>query len=239
MFFMHLWWDSPFNAMALITALFFVALFIGLALFDCAFVSVRRSSPRPWRPRAAVVNKAAADKKIGCAPIICASPVRSMTLMSGTKIEFRAPRRASTIGLWLFLAALAMLFISSMWLYVLMRLGVFGRISNAPVHVPSLAWGSTVVLWIGSFTIHRAVAAIRRERLKNCLKFLYLTCALAVVFLAVQSPCMAQVLQRHLRSPSKPPPEKAPANSPRFRCTDWYFSSSWFTPCTWSAGSSL
>ncbi|HEX4053600.1 MAG TPA: cytochrome c oxidase subunit 3 [Tepidisphaeraceae bacterium] len=117
--------------------------------------------------------------------------------MSGTKIEFRAPRRASTIGLWLFLAALAMLFISSMWLYVLMRLGVFGRISKAPVHVPSLAWGSTVVLWIGSFTIHRAVAAIRRERLKSCLKFLYLTCALAVVFLAVQSPCMAQVLQRH------------------------------------------
>ncbi|HEX4053599.1 MAG TPA: cytochrome C oxidase subunit IV family protein [Tepidisphaeraceae bacterium] len=34
MFFMHLWWDSPFNAMALITALFFVALFIGLALLD-------------------------------------------------------------------------------------------------------------------------------------------------------------------------------------------------------------
>lgn len=117
--------------------------------------------------------------------------------MSGTKIEFRAPRRASTIGLWLFLAALAMLFISSMWLYVLMRLGVFGRISKEPIHMPSLAWGSTAVLLVGSFTIHRAVAAIRRERLAICLKFLYITCALAVLFLAVQTPCMAQVLEAH------------------------------------------
>lgn len=34
MYFMHLRWDSPFNGLALIAALFFVALFIGLALLD-------------------------------------------------------------------------------------------------------------------------------------------------------------------------------------------------------------
>jgi cytochrome c oxidase subunit 4 len=34
LYFMHLRWDSPFNALALITALMFVALFIGLALLD-------------------------------------------------------------------------------------------------------------------------------------------------------------------------------------------------------------
>jgi cytochrome c oxidase subunit 4 len=34
MYFMHLRWDSPFNGLALISALFFVALFIGLALLD-------------------------------------------------------------------------------------------------------------------------------------------------------------------------------------------------------------
>jgi cytochrome c oxidase subunit IV len=34
LYFMHLRWDSPFNALALIAALFFVALFIGLALLD-------------------------------------------------------------------------------------------------------------------------------------------------------------------------------------------------------------
>jgi cytochrome c oxidase subunit 4 len=34
MYFMHLRWDSPFNGMILIAALFFVSLFIGLALLD-------------------------------------------------------------------------------------------------------------------------------------------------------------------------------------------------------------
>ena len=34
MYFMHLRWDSPFNGLILIVALFFVSLFIGLALLD-------------------------------------------------------------------------------------------------------------------------------------------------------------------------------------------------------------
>jgi cytochrome c oxidase subunit 4 len=34
LYFMHLRWDSPFNALAIITALVFVSLFIGLALLD-------------------------------------------------------------------------------------------------------------------------------------------------------------------------------------------------------------
>jgi heme/copper-type cytochrome/quinol oxidase subunit 3 len=90
-----------------------------------------------------------------------------------------------------------MLFVSSMWLYILMRLHVFGRTTNEPIHMPLIAWGSTVVLLAGSFTAHRAVTAIRRERLGICLKYLYVTSALAVMFLIVQSPCMAQVLGEH------------------------------------------
>jgi heme/copper-type cytochrome/quinol oxidase subunit 3 len=124
--------------------------------------------------------------------------------MNGSKPGFRAPRRASTIGLWLFLAALAMLFISSMWLYVLMRLGVFGRISKDPIHIPNLAWGSTAVLLTGSFTIHQAATAIQRERLGTCLKYLYITCAIAVLFLALQSPCMAEILAAHRAIEARP-----------------------------------
>jgi cytochrome c oxidase subunit 3 len=120
-----------------------------------------------------------------------------MSLMNGTTPPFRAPPRASAIGLWLVLAALGMLFISSMWMYVLMRLHVFGRISDEPIHMPYIAWVSTAVLLSGSLTIHRAVAAIRRERLGTCLKYLYITCAIAVLFLVVQSPCMAQILRAH------------------------------------------
>lgn len=118
-------------------------------------------------------------------------------MTDGFKSEFRPPHRASVIGLWLVLAALGMLFASSMLLYALMRLHYFGRIASEPIEVPKLAWASTIVLFIGSFTIHRAVVAIRRERLANCLKFLYITSALAVLFLIVQSPCMAEVLGAH------------------------------------------
>ncbi|MGD0462444.1 MAG: cytochrome c oxidase subunit 3 [Tepidisphaeraceae bacterium] len=117
--------------------------------------------------------------------------------MNGSKSGFRAPPRASAIGMWLFLAALGMLFLSSMLLYVLMRLRVFGRISDEPIHMPVLAWGSTAVLLAGSFSIHWAVSAIRLERLGVCLKYLYLTCGIAVLFLVIQSPCMARVLEAH------------------------------------------
>jgi|SRR5579872_5019982 cytochrome c oxidase subunit 4 len=34
LYFMHLRWDSPFNGLIMVAALFFVALFIGLALLD-------------------------------------------------------------------------------------------------------------------------------------------------------------------------------------------------------------
>jgi cytochrome c oxidase subunit 4 len=34
LYFMHLRWDSPFNTIVLIAALFFVALFIGIAVLD-------------------------------------------------------------------------------------------------------------------------------------------------------------------------------------------------------------
>jgi len=115
------------------------------------------------------------------------------------KPGFRPPPRASAIGLWLVLASLGMLFISSMLMYVLMRMHVFGfgRLTNDPIHMPLLAWCSTAVLFAGSFTIHRAVVAIRRERLAQCLKFLYITSAIAVLFLVVQTPCMAEVLDAH------------------------------------------
>jgi heme/copper-type cytochrome/quinol oxidase subunit 3 len=117
--------------------------------------------------------------------------------MNESKSGFRAPPRAASIGMWLFLAALGMLFLSSMLLYVLMRIHVFGHLSNDEIHMPPLAWGSTAVLLLGSFTIHQAVVAIRRERVGTCIKYLYITCGIAVLFLVLQSPCMADVLAAH------------------------------------------
>jgi cytochrome c oxidase subunit 4 len=46
LYFMHLRWDSPFNALAIIAALLFVCLFIGLALLDSnAYQSIIKATP--------------------------------------------------------------------------------------------------------------------------------------------------------------------------------------------------
>ena len=45
MFFMHLKWDSPFNGLVCIAAIFFVALFIGIAVLDTRETYVNFSQP--------------------------------------------------------------------------------------------------------------------------------------------------------------------------------------------------
>jgi cytochrome c oxidase subunit 4 len=45
MYFMHLRWDSPFNGIILIVALFFVTLFIAIAILDSKEYKVNYSKP--------------------------------------------------------------------------------------------------------------------------------------------------------------------------------------------------
>jgi cytochrome c oxidase subunit III len=107
---------------------------------------------------------------------------------------YRAPRRASVIGMYLFLAALGMLFFSSLLLYVMLRLGVFGQASPDPIRLSNLAWVSTLILLAGSVTIHLATTSVRIEHQVTFRKYLYLSMALAVLFLIVQTPCMVDLL---------------------------------------------
>jgi cytochrome c oxidase subunit III len=99
--------------------------------------------------------------------------------------------------MWLFLAALGMLFTSSMLLYVLMRVHFFGSVSDEPIHLPPAIWASTFVLILASVAIQRAVANVRIERLANCEKYLHITTVLAVLFLAIQFPCLWKILEIH------------------------------------------
>jgi cytochrome c oxidase subunit 4 len=46
LFFMHLFWDQPFNGVVLIAALLFVALFIGIALMDVHAYQVNMNPPQ-------------------------------------------------------------------------------------------------------------------------------------------------------------------------------------------------
>ncbi len=45
LFFMHLRWDSPFNGLVFVSALFFVALFIGLCVLDTKEAAVNYTLP--------------------------------------------------------------------------------------------------------------------------------------------------------------------------------------------------
>ena len=45
LYFMHLRWDSPFNAICLIAALFFVCIFIGIAVLDSREYKVNYTAP--------------------------------------------------------------------------------------------------------------------------------------------------------------------------------------------------
>jgi cytochrome c oxidase subunit 4 len=45
LFFMHLWWDSKFNFVVLVAALFFVALFIGITVLDTKEYNVNFQPP--------------------------------------------------------------------------------------------------------------------------------------------------------------------------------------------------
>jgi heme/copper-type cytochrome/quinol oxidase subunit 3 len=113
------------------------------------------------------------------------------------KLDFHTPRRAYTIGMWLFLAALGMLFFAGMLMYVGFFFHFFGNVAPIPVHLPVLTWLSTLLLLGASYTIHRAVAAVRRERQAELRKWLNVTTGVALVFLIVQTPCMLQIYKVH------------------------------------------
>jgi len=51
LYFMHLRWDSPFNSVVLIAALFFVALLIGIIVLDTSEYHINFSVPPPTSAR--------------------------------------------------------------------------------------------------------------------------------------------------------------------------------------------
>jgi cytochrome c oxidase subunit III len=118
-------------------------------------------------------------------------------VIDSRQLDLHPSRRALTIGMWLLLAALSMLFIAGMVLYSMFRFRIFGAVAPAPVELPPATWASTAILLLGSFTMHRAVVNVRIERLSQLRRWLYVSCALAVLFLMVQTPCMIELWRTH------------------------------------------
>jgi len=104
--------------------------------------------------------------------------------------------------MWLFLMSLAMLFATSMLAYIVIRIGVFGAETTPPpalgaLHLPGALWLSTLIILLASFTIHRAVGAIRLEKQSLLRGYLLATFCLTIAFMLVQAPSLFVVLSNH------------------------------------------
>ena len=120
------------------------------------------------------------------------------------------PPGTAALGMWLFLAALGILFIGGMLAYIIVR--VTGTIERThpltgdiipatapPLHtlpVPLVLWLSTAAILIASYTIHRAVENVVHERQDKFRQALIATLLLAVPFFLAQGAGLSTMLGR-------------------------------------------
>ena len=120
------------------------------------------------------------------------------------------PPGTQALGMWLFLAALAVLFVGGMLAYAIVRVaGTFERTNPVtgevlpatapPLHtmgIPLVLWLSTAAILISSYTIHRAVENISNERQDKFRQALIATLLLAVPFFLAQGAGLSTMLGR-------------------------------------------
>lgn len=101
---------------------------------------------------------------------------------SGNEPPSYEPANAVRWGVWLFLAAVTMMFGALAMIYLL-RLPVR---ADFPFELPRISWFSTAVILISSVSMQFALNAARRGRLKSLQYGLALTFALGWLFLVLQ-----------------------------------------------------
>ena len=113
-------------------------------------------------------------------------------------------QRTQTIGMVIFLLSLVVLFFATMLVYVLGRLFLGQDQPDLGYLRPALTsksyyvlFLSTAVVLAASATIHFASRAIARERRPAFLKWLWVTNALAVLFVILQVPPMVTIMSFH------------------------------------------
>lgn len=129
--------------------------------------------------------------------------------------DHRVPQGTYELGMYLFLAALGMLFAATMLGYVLLRFSktrtvvnpttkIIDQAPTAPplgsLHLPAGLWFSTLVILASSVTIHLALQNVRRERQQKFRTALVATLVLSVLFLLVQLPSLVTLLVEHFRA---------------------------------------
>ncbi len=90
---------------------------------------------------------------------------------------------AGTLGISLLVAALSILFVSSLIGFFIFRSNFQFAVS---IHLPPGLWLSTIILLVSSLTMHWAVSAVNHDRQQSLRLALLLTLALGLAFLVIQ-----------------------------------------------------
>ena len=127
------------------------------------------------------------------------------------------PLRTGTFGMYLFLAAIATLFIASIIGYLIInyqirqpyelitRNGVTPQTEtitpNIPsVHMPLLLWISTIVIIFSSITMRSALKHVQYQRIPQFNRMISLTLFLAIAFILIQTPAVVELLDQHKKA---------------------------------------
>lgn len=124
------------------------------------------------------------------------APTPSDPLRGGHEYP-QVPAATATLGMWLFLIALFMLFASAMLAYIFIRLAGSRSPSRGFIHLPRLLWLSTVLVIGVSFALARSLRYLRIERQADFRRWITIALVLGAGFLIVQAPAMALLLAEH------------------------------------------
>lgn len=102
--------------------------------------------------------------------------------------DHRARFDAGRLGMWLFLASLAVLFAATLIGYIVIRFQLDAWPTDLP-SLPGALWISTLLLAISSATMHMALLSARRDNQARLRISMAMTTILAISFLAIQSYC--------------------------------------------------
>lgn len=134
-------------------------------------------------------------------PIAMRDPSPSPTSPPPSSPDARSLRRrhlvppgTHTLGMWLFLAMLVVLFAAGMLAYVIIRVTGAAAPPLQTLKMPMVLWLSTAAILMSSYTIHRAVDNVRRERQDKFRQALVATLLLAVPFFLAQGAGLASLL---------------------------------------------
>jgi heme/copper-type cytochrome/quinol oxidase subunit 3 len=109
---------------------------------------------------------------------------------------------AGVLGMWIFLATLAVLFLAAIVGYLVVRLNAPDWPPKGMPRLPGGLWLATCLLVAASVTVHRALSSIRSGDPARCTRWLAATLALGSGFLAVQGWNWWGLIRLHLMAAS-------------------------------------